>query len=486
VHSWNSPWAIVIYGRFALAIVAAATGGTASLPVRAQTPDLIVQLERSGEIVLPVFTGRTATYNVTVINIGDAAAPHVFVITTLPLSWSFDATSDCFFTPAGYTSGRAFPFPRLPRPARALCDLGQLAAGASERFQLIARAPHNLVSPSESAIDSKIFTISSVVDPDNLVPESNENNNGASIETEVLTAADLLADWTSDAPPAQFGIPLHYHARVLNKGDREAQDVTAAIDLPAVILVDQFDGGDLHCTTPVVIPTSGNSRATCTVSVIAAGGEATTKFTAHLSPAITTISSLNLVVTADPFSAVMDRDRSNNSAAILVTVPPLADLKISGTLTATDHWSDPFQYLFGPSYITTAYDGMTVVNLSVHVHNAGPAVSAPTSLQLDWAPGFMDQDSPCPANTIVNSAGACVEATRDPPVCFDSAPVPSLPAGRTVDIDCAAMVKFDPFGLSHFVLWGTATLDPNNAELDPNRQNNQMTLPNHAGSVAPL
>jgi hypothetical protein len=299
-------------------------------------------------------------------------------------------------------------------------------------------------------------------------------------ETEVLTAADLMADWTSDAPPAQFGIPLHYQARVLNRGDREAHDVTAAIDLPAVMRVDQFDGGDLHCTTPVVIPTSGNSRATCTVSAIAAGGEATTKFTAHLSPAIKTISSLNLVVTADPFSAVMDRDRSNNSAAILVTVlHPPADLQISGTLTATDHWSGPFGQLY-------AYDGMTVVNLTVHVHNAGPAVSAPTSLQLDWAPGFMDQDSPCPASTIVNSAGECIEATRDPPVCFNFAPVPSLPPGRTVDIDCVAIVKFDPFGLSHLVLWRTATLDPNNAVLDPNRQNNQMTLPNHAGSVAPL
>jgi uncharacterized repeat protein (TIGR01451 family) len=472
VRSWNSVLTLVVRGRLALASLVVAAVVPAASSALAGAPDLIVQLLTSTGIPTPVFTGETTTYIVDVRNIGDAAATHVSVLTTLPLSWSFvpsSSTPDCFFAPADVNhlvGGRG---------ERALCSAGQVPAGASKRFNLVAKAPSILLPPPfRREIQSRTFITSSVVDPDEIIEESNENNNAATIETEVQTAADLVAEWTSGAINAETGMTLHYQARVRNKGDRAAESVTAVIDLPGSIIFDHFDGGDLHCVAPVVDPASGNYRATCVVSGIAAGGEATTKFTFHLSSVYSSF--LNLTITADPRSTVPDRDRSNNAAALLVTIQVPTDIQIAGTLTTVDHGIGPLPLLPLP---VDAYVGMTVVTLKLHVRNAGPAVSPPTIVRVDWAQQFSDQDSVCPIGTIFDRAVGCEVATRDPPVCFRTAPVPLLIPDQVIEIDCVAIINNDPFRF--LGEWGTAVLDPNNAVLDPDRYNNHMILPNHAG-----
>jgi uncharacterized repeat protein (TIGR01451 family) len=124
----HSHVAHVDYCRLALGAMVTMACATAGPSVIAQTPDLTVQLKRAEEVVLPVLTKGTVAYDVIATNVGSAPANHVFVITTLPLSWSFQTTvtPNCFFSPGGLVVSSFHGTPiRLPQPPRALCNLGQ-------------------------------------------------------------------------------------------------------------------------------------------------------------------------------------------------------------------------------------------------------------------------------------------------------------------------------------------------------------------------
>jgi len=256
---------------------------------------------------------------------------------------------------------------RLPQPPRALCNLGQMASAVSKRLQLIAKAPSNLQSAAGGAVESKVFKIVSTVDPDNIVFETNEDNNTAEISTEVQTAADLDAGW-SGSRSGTVGQIFRQTAHIRNIGDRDAENVTAVIDLPGRIDFDRYEGGDLDCDDPAVVPNSGNLRASCRVAAIAVGDEAATTFRFRLKPTTPNDMTLNLTLTADPLGSIRDHSRSNNVSAVPMSITAPADLT--------------FDYLFD------RFDppGRDFADLLLHVSvfNYGPAASPPTRLQIEW------------------------------------------------------------------------------------------------------
>jgi uncharacterized repeat protein (TIGR01451 family) len=117
----------------------------------AEVPDLTVQLRRIGQ---PVFTGTAIKHIVEVRNEGDADAANVFVLITLPPSWSFATPrqSDCSFE----ASVPVPPFGSSDTAERALCAAGRLLAGTSKILTLAVKVPTLLREwPSLRAVQSR-------------------------------------------------------------------------------------------------------------------------------------------------------------------------------------------------------------------------------------------------------------------------------------------------------------------------------------------
>jgi uncharacterized repeat protein (TIGR01451 family) len=425
--------------------------------------DLTVQLSRVG--AGPVFTGSKIKFVVDIFNRGASDADNVSVDTKLPSAWSF--------VQAGQPGCTIVTTPVLPHlgpgdvAEHALCAVGIVPAHESKKLIFLVKVPTVLTEwPSRRVVESRSFTSTAVAE----VKASSERSNVATIETTVQTGADLVPEWTGPIT-AQIGQDIPYHARVRNAGDREATNVSVRVDIPGLMQIVHVGDGNLQCPPPAADPQSGNPRLDCIAPVIGPGSEATIIVTARLNPLLPDGSFVQLMITADPGNSVPERDETNNYAPLLVTVLAPADLQLSGTTQVFDNLPNlPF---FPPS--ANPFVGETVVDLTLSIHNAGPAVSPATAVNVNWVAVFSDQDSVCPAGTIL-SGDSCVLSQQPNPMCFRTAVVPTLQAGETTTIHCRAIKPWE-LSLSHLVEFGSVTLDPNNVVRDPNRNNNHMLIP---------
>jgi hypothetical protein len=299
------------------------------------------------------------------------------------------------------------------------------------------------------------------VDPDDLVNESNENNNTATIETTVQTVADLVSHWVAGPTIAQSDASVILHGRVRNIGDRDAADVTVVFDVPVSIDIDNFDGGNFQCSGPGSRLGQQNFAAAlaCFTGRIPAGGESTITLTVHHKHMGR--GEAQLMITADPRNTVLERDKSNNTAPLTLTLVPAADLQISGAFEVlTPNWQN--------------FEDQTVVVLKVKVQNAGPGPSPSTTLTVDWARPFSDLQSVC--NGVGGffdlHPGGCIFAASPPSQpCFRTAALPGLEPGQSIEISCYATMRS-----SRELEFGRATLDPDHVVPDPNRSNNSLVI----------
>ncbi|MDI9635974.1 CARDB domain-containing protein [Geitlerinema splendidum] len=125
-------------------------------------PDLTISKTDNPD---PVTIGQTLTYTLTVRNQGNASASGIVVRDTLPPGFNVtNIAGGGGFT--GTQQGQVVTFTG-----------GTLAVGASATLTITGTAPATAGSITNTA----------VVDPDNLIPESNEANNTVSITTTVTT-----------------------------------------------------------------------------------------------------------------------------------------------------------------------------------------------------------------------------------------------------------------------------------------------------------
>jgi uncharacterized repeat protein (TIGR01451 family) len=459
---WNVTLFLVSAAAFAL-------GLPVGMPAQAAA-DLTVQLSRIG--ARPVFTGTKIKFAVDIFNHGNTDADNVSVVTKLPPAWSFVQAGQ-----SGCTIGItpvSIPIPHFGTgdgAEQALCAVGSVPARESRKLIFLVKVPTVLTEwLTHRAVESLTFTSTAVADPDNVVQESNEQNNVSTLETTVQTAAELVPEW-SGLITAAIGLDLLYHARVRNSGDREATNVSVRVDIPGLMQIVHVGDGNMQCPPPTIDPQSGNPRLDCIAAVIGPGSEATIIIKVRLNPLMHDGSSVQLMITADPAHSVPERDETNNYAPLLVTVLAPADLQLSGTTRVTDDLpSLPF---FPPS--ADPFTGQTIADLTLTIHNAGPAASAATTVNVAWAAVFSGQDSLCPAGTFLNG-DVCAFGQPSNPLCFGTAVVPTLQAGETTTIHCRAIKPWQ-LSLSHLVEFGSVTLDPNNVVRDPNRNNNHMLIP---------
>jgi uncharacterized repeat protein (TIGR01451 family) len=461
-----NPWNVTL---FLVSAAALAVGLPVDTSAQAAA-DLRVQLSRVG--TRPVFTGTKIKFTVDIFNHGNSDADNVSVVTKLPPAWSFVQAGQ-----SGCTIGItpiSIPIPHFGTgdgAEQASCAVGIVPARESKKLIFLVKVPTVLTEwLTHRAVESLTFTSTAVADPDNVVQESNEQNNVSTLETTVQTGAELVPEW-GGLITAAIGLDLLYHARVRNAGDREATNVSVRVDIPGLMQIVHVGDGNMQCPPPTIDPQSGNPRLDCIAPVIGPGSEATIIITVRLNPLMRDGSSVQLMITADPSNSVPERDETNNYAPLLVTVQAPADLQLSGTTQVIDDLpSLPF---FPPS--ADPFTGQTVVDLTLTIHNAGPAASAATAVNVDWAAVFSDQDSLCPAGTVLNG-DSCALSQRPSPLCFRTAVVPTLRAGETTTIHCRAIKPWQ-LSLSHLVEFGSVTLDPNNVVRDPNRNNNHMLIP---------
>jgi CARDB len=202
-------------------------------------------------------------------------------------------------------------------------------------------------------------------------------------------AAELIPDWVAGSGTPPVGENLIYHARVRNTGDRDAENVSVRIDIPGLMDVDNFGGGNLQCAGVFVDPNSRNRRVSCFAMLIPAAGESTTAVTVHINnPFVSDGSQAQLMITADPGNTVPERDKSNNHAPLLVTIRSPADLQLFAEVSLFDDWWPQRVCIpivgacMSPS--GDPFSSMTVANLhhqnqrGRHVPSTGPVTACGT------------------------------------------------------------------------------------------------------------
>jgi uncharacterized repeat protein (TIGR01451 family) len=240
---WNVTLFLVSAAAFAL-------GLPVGMPAQAAA-DLTVQLSRIG--ARPVFTGTKIKFAVDIFNHGNTDADNVSVVTKLPPAWSFVQAGQ-----SGCTIGItpvSIPIPHFGTgdgAEQALCAVGSVPARESRKLIFLVKVPTVLTEwLTHRAVESLTFTSTAVADPDNVVQESNEQNNVSTLETTVQTAAELVPEW-SGLITAAIGLDLLYHARVRNSGDREATNVSVRVDIPGLMQIVHVGDGNMQCPPPTI------------------------------------------------------------------------------------------------------------------------------------------------------------------------------------------------------------------------------------------
>ena len=400
----------------------------------------------------PVLTNTCCiNYKVTVKNLGTDSASNVLTVVTFPGTFKSGPTA----------SGTDFTCTTASTLATKTvsCTTSQVGGGAEKIFNVQESAPTAIVG------NHQFFSVTAVVDPFDSVGEVSNGNNTGTVTTSVETRADLIMSVSGSATSATAGEKITYVMTMKNIGDQSTTGQAVAT-LPQQVNFDHFEIGTFgNCLR-------NGQQIFCAIGSLAPGAQASANIIVKVPNLLPNGTLLLYGVTADaPLNAIVERSETNNVASVVTTIRSPADLELTGTVTKKD---------FGLTVNISGYaqgplDGFTLVTLRLRVHNRGPGPSPATTVRVNWPTPLQNIDINCPAGTHVNVAqNACRTGTVSR--CFDLCSVPNLIPDSTVEIDASAIFKNDLF--SHVVEFGSATVDPNRAVLDPNTQNNVISIPN--------
>jgi trimeric autotransporter adhesin len=305
---------------------------TVTLTVKADPVNLVAESDE---------TNNTATKTISI----DAGLPDLDIIALSTDKTSYEAGATVTVTATVKNIGLVSvsgSILRLTPGSLAVQDknVGTLAVGASATVTYTFTAPINVMSST--------MTLTVAADPTNLIAESDETNNTATMTVSIgaglpdLTVTTLTTDKTSYAAGATVTVT----ATVKNIG---------LVSAPSHVL--RLTPGSLTVQDK-------------TVGALAVGASATVTyiFTAPVNAADTT---MTLTVAADPANLIAEQNETNNSATTFITIrAALPDLDILSLTTNK-----------------TTYDAGETVTVTVTEKNVG-LISAP-SHTLRLAPGSL-------------------------------------------------------------------------------------------------
>ncbi len=210
------------------------------------------------------------------------------------------------------------------------CTTGQLGSGESGTINVTMFAPD---TPGE-------YTNVAIADPNNTVPEGDEENNRSSVKLVVVNGGmgpynDLKVEHTSATPNTYPLGPITYVLKISNLGDHDAQNVALHDVLPPGVTFVRADqtgnGAPFTCS-------ESNGVIDCSGAMILANDfrTLTIKATApnYLVTGIPPSQALRNVATVDPNNTVPEGDESNNTSTS-------GDLTVTSRLDLTTSQSGP-------------------------------------------------------------------------------------------------------------------------------------------------
>src|SRR6266702_1026233 len=181
-----------------------------------------------------------------------------------------------------------------------------------------ANAKHTIVVATLSpATTSNTATLTSIETPS---LEPNTNNNLASVVSTIQGIADVTLSLSAAPNPGLVTSNLSYSINLTNKGPWPVTSLTVTDALPpSVTFVSATNTQGASCSF------DGVATVTCTLTNLAKNGTATVNIT--VSPTATGL--ITNLANATPFE--LDPNPTNNTASIVTTINPLADLALSIT-----------------------------------------------------------------------------------------------------------------------------------------------------------
>jgi uncharacterized repeat protein (TIGR01451 family) len=383
------------------------------------------------------------TYTLTVNNAGTQNATDIVVVDTVPAELSITSVSGTSL------------FNCVAPTNTVTCTGGAVNAGSNATITISATAPAIIPTPDT-------VTNTAVVDPDNLIEESNELNNTSSLVntqiTAVPTVAPLSINITDDPAvitgagpdPVIPGALLTYKMLVTNNAATRADDVTivlgtqsleAASVLVSQIVTDGTVGQSGGCT--IVSP-----EAKCVVRMLNPGGTILMTVQGYV---IGSAGSF-ILGTATVTGNIKNKGVTSTDTE-LTTVRPFVDL----TITKTDSpdpvcarsWPAP-----APPPGAVCLGGLTYTYV---VGNSGIGSASNVVVRDPLPPGTIFDHS-TPAICSVNAANVLTCA------------IASIGPASTATI---TVVLVAPPGIG--TIANTVTVDPNNAIFEGDETNNTAT-----------
>ena len=256
----------------------------------------------------PVVAGSELTYTLTLSNAGPDAAVNVTLTDGMPAQSTFVS----FTAPAGFT----VTTPEVGTWGAVSAQTPSFAVGSVE-FTLVVRVNPNLANNVSISNTVSAFSPSD--------PET--DNNSQTIQTTVLTAADLSATKSETPDPVVAGGQLTYTLSIANAGPSHSQNATLYDTIPehtTFVSATQESGPAFVLFEP---PVGGTGTFQASASPLEAGESATFTLVVAVdadTPAgtiITNTARADSVVTSDP-------DSENDQATVTTTVFAEADLSV--------------------------------------------------------------------------------------------------------------------------------------------------------------
>jgi len=315
------------------------------------------------------------------------------------------------------------------------CVGGQLSSGGTSHITVKTFAPD---TPGT-------YTNQALVDPDNTIPEGDELNNQASVNTVVTNGGngafnDLQIQKTGSATTTPGG-PISYTLTVSNAGSDPALNVAVRDVLPA---------GETFVSAADSVP--GPGAFTCSHSglTIDCIGATINPGAPRFITIQATAPNQNIVLTnqavVDPDNAVPEGDELNNTATFSTTVQSVINLKIEKTGKTSSSQSEVTDYKIT---VTNVPSGAGATAFGVHMHDPLPVGLIPLAIDTGTDNNWACQVLENPIN-VVDCVGDLPPTT---PVTITITVFMTAESGRSLDNEACV----DPDDL-------IAEYDPGNAD----------------------
>jgi len=237
----------------------------------------------------PVVAGTALSYQINVSNAGPSLADDVVVTDVLPASLTFNSAS---------TSQGSCGFETNTNTVQ--CQVGDIMPGETVTVYIYTTVLASTL-PSPPPITNTATAASNTSDP-------NGGNNSSTVNTGVVTKADLSITLMSDKDVYKPSTTIHYTITVMNLGPSDAQGVVVTQVLPPP-KTGFYVGNNAGCPDPV------GQTWTCPLGTIEAGGTRVIHLDFFIRGNKRTI-----IQTATVSSATTDPVPGNNSSTRIVTV----------------------------------------------------------------------------------------------------------------------------------------------------------------------